>query len=348
MDRYDALALARAATVPPVRRDDTGLRGPTRVQLRSARWRRTSRGLYVPSDVDALVAEQRIREAAAVLPEIGGVTGWAGLRWTGGTWFTGRTPGGFQPVDLATCYEDIRGQPGIRVCQERLPPGELVDVEGVRVTLPVRSLFFATRYARDLRAAVAAVDAAAYSDLVSLEEAWDYTLRHPGWTGVPQARNALALADENTWSPAETAMRLVWVLDACLPVPLTNRPVFDLRGHHLGTPDMIDPVTGLLGEYDGPHHLDGPQRSIDVRRLDAFRAHGLEPVVAMAPDLRERELLAARLRSAHERASHRPATDRSWTLDPPAWWRATHTVDLRRALATRGDDRLLDYRRHAS
>jgi len=44
---------------------------------------------YVPSWVDATLVEQRILEAGALLPGDGGVTGWAALRWLGGTWFTG-------------------------------------------------------------------------------------------------------------------------------------------------------------------------------------------------------------------------------------------------------------------
>ncbi len=305
--------------------------------------------MYVPAAVDRSAPEQRIREAAAVLPGVGGVTGWAGLRWAGGRWFTGVGRGGeLLPVELATCYDDIRSQPGILVRQERLPPSELVDVDGLRLTLPVRSLSYAMRYAHDVRTAVALADAAAFSDLVSVDEAWAHARSHPGWTGVPRAREALALADENTWSPAETALRLVWILDAQLPPPLTNRPVFDLSGRLLGTPDLVDPHSGLLGEYDGPDHLTGPRRSQDVRRLDRFREHGLEPVVALAPDLAGRELLVGRLQAAYERALRRPASQRRWTCEPPSWWRHTHTVALRRQLDADAQRRLLGYRRHAA
>ena len=45
--------------------------------LGGPRYRRTSHGLYLPVDIDGSVPEQRIVEAAAVLPAYGGVTGWA-------------------------------------------------------------------------------------------------------------------------------------------------------------------------------------------------------------------------------------------------------------------------------
>lgn len=345
----DPLGAARASAVRPVPLDPAGRHGPTRGEARGSAWRRTSHGFYVPAQVDPSPPEQRIVEAAAVLPEIGGVTGWAGLRWLGGRWFDGRTSQGEPvPVDLATCYEDVRSQAGFQVCQERLPPAELVEHDGVRVTLPVRSLFHVMRYAADVRRAVIAADMAAYSDLVSADEAWAYAMSHPGWTGVPQARQAALLIDENSWSPQETVLRLAWVLDARLPPPVTNRPIFDLAGNLIGTADLLDPVSGLVGEYDGPTHLSRDQRSRDVGRLDRFRDHGLEPVVVLAPDMVDRSLVARRLHAGLERATRIPSARRTWTVVPPTWWRPTHTVTLRRALAAEDRRRLLAHRIRAA
>ena len=42
---------------------------------------------------------------------------------------------------------------------------------------------------------------------------------------------------------------------AC-PRPLCNVPVFDRFGQHIGTPDLLDPVAGVVGEYDGALHLE--------------------------------------------------------------------------------------------
>jgi hypothetical protein len=126
----------------------------------------------VPADVDRSVPEQRIVEAAAVLPSYGGVTGWAALRWMGARWFDGLAGDGstMRPVCLVTAGDDIRPQAGIQVSAERLAPRELVVVDGIRVTIPVRSVCFEMRYAATVRAAVVAADMAMQADLVSPAE----------------------------------------------------------------------------------------------------------------------------------------------------------------------------------
>ena len=304
----------------------------------------------MPTSVDADIVEQRILEAAYVLPTIGGVTGWGALRWCGAHWFDGRSPDGQTAleVDLATCYQDIRNQRGYRVWQERLGPEELVEIDGIRLTLPVRSVLFLMRYARSLREAVVCFDMAAYADLVSRSEVTAYALSHPGWTGIPQARRALLYVSENSWSPWETRLRLVWVLDAGLPIPLSNQPVFDRQGRLLGTPDLLDLESGTVGEYEGSLHLAGAQRARDEQREEMFRDHGLEPFHIFASDMADRWKVVERMHAARARARWEAPDRRSWTVEPPAWWRQTHSVDLRRRLDAHTRGRLLRHRRTAS
>ena len=64
------------------------------------------------------------------------------------------------------------------------------------------------RYAATWWDAVIVADMAAFNDLVALDELWPYALAHAGMTGIPQARDAIAHADENSWSPMEVVMRL--------------------------------------------------------------------------------------------------------------------------------------------
>jgi hypothetical protein len=344
----DRLAAARARVVLPVRIDPHGRSGPTRGQSQGPDWTRTSRGFYVPVATEETV-EQRIAEAAVVLPSVGGVTGWAGLRWAGGTWFDGCSPQGDPlTIDLATCYQDIRSQPGFRVWQERLSPRELELRDGIMITSPIRSLFFAMRYAANVRAAVRVMDLAAYADICSISEAWDYALAHPGWTGVPQVRDALPFADENSWSPRETDLRMIWRADAGLPAPLCNRPIFDRQGRHIGTPDLLDLESGAAGEYNGALHLQGARRSLDSQRAERFRNHGLEPFEIGAPDMSQPWVVAQRMHEARRRARWEAESKRSWTIEAPPWWRQTHTVELRRALDDQARSRLLAHRRLAS
>lgn len=336
----------RPGLVAPVPIDPTGRTGPTPRQARGPSWRRTSHGLYVRSDVDDDHPQQRVLEAAAVLPRGGGVTGWAALCWMGGRWFTGTTAGGRVrlPVDLATCARDARPQPGIRICEERLNPSELVLVDGLRLTCPERSVLFEMRRASSERSAVVHADMAAYSDLVSLAELGGYLATRNATTGLPQARRAFRLADENSWSPMEVLMRLVWTADAGLPAPLTNRPVFDRRGRHLGTPDLIDPVAGVVGEYDGAHHLEGAQRHRDLRREASFRSVGLEYVTMVALDHRDPSDFVRRLQATYRRAAYPAPDDRRWTLDLPSGWLDLSTVEKRRRLNPQQRVRFLRHR----
>lgn len=336
----------RPGLVAPVRMDPLGKTGPTAGQARGRQWRPTSRGLYVPASADPDDIEQRIVEAAAVLPSVGGITGWAALRWSGATWFDGLDLGGRAqlPVDLATCYQDIRSQDGFVVHQERLGPGELVVVDRMTCTTAVRSVCFMMRYARDVRDAARAFDLAAFSDLVSIAECEEYFALHPGWTGIPQARDALALVDENSWSGWETWMRMLWRLDAGFPRPLCNCPVFDRAGNHIATPDLLDVEAGVAGEYNGALHLAGAQAARDADRENKLRNVRLEPFTILAGDIARPELAIQRMVDARARAAWQPESERLWTVEPPRWWTPTRTVAQRRALTPVQRKRLLRHR----
>lgn len=290
--------------------------------------------------------EQRIAEAAAILPSFGGVTGWAALRWLGGLWFDGVAPDGRSvlPVTLATGEADVRAQAGIRISAERLGPDELTIHDAVPITTALRSVTFEMRYAASMRAAVVVADMAMHADLVSPRELVAWATVNRGWTGCPQLRDALPLVDENSWSPREVRLRLLWMLDAELPRPRCNVPVFDRSGHHIATPDLLDVEAGVVGEYDGSVHLTGEVRGRDVRREAALRDVGLEYFPAVAADWAHPDQLVERMRAARRRARFEDARSRAWTIEPPPGWIPTETVDQRRALTTSQRARLLGRR----
>ena len=340
----------RPGLVRPVRAGRagrTGADGPTRRQVRGPGWRRTSHGFYVPADVDGSVPEQRIVEASVVVPTSYAVTGWAALRWWSGCrWFDGVGVGGdLLPVPVVTATHGVRPQRGIAVSEERVHRADVVIHDGVPVTSPCSALSFEVRRARDLRSAVTWIDLAMYADLVSPQEQAAYVEHQSGWTGVPLHRLALDLAEQNSWSPAETRMRLRWVLDAGLAPPLCNTPLFDRNGQHLGTPDLLDPRSGLIAEYDGADHVRHDRRLGDVKRAATFREHGLEYVTTMAGDTGPKGFVA-RLLLTYQLAAARavPVAERTWTLTPPSWWTPTTTVRARRALDADQRARFLRYR----
>jgi hypothetical protein len=339
----------RLTLVAPVRLDPRGLTGPTTAQARGPHWRRSSRGLYVPAEVDDQDPAQRIVEAAAVLPGYGGVTGWGALHWLGCRWFDGLVRDGraLRDVCLATGDIHIRAQHGIAICEEKLDPRDLTVADGLRVTTALRSVLFEMRYAPDERMAVVALDMAMYSDVVSTTEISAYAEAHSSWTGIPQAREAVPFSDENAWSPYEVLMRLIWQFDAGRPRPSCNTPIFDRSGAHIATPDLLDCEAGVVGEYDGSLHLAGRQRARDLKREHALRSVGLEYVTMVAADLADPSDFIWRLRAAYDRARNPSESQRAWTIVPPSWWTPTRTVTQRRALDPWQRDRLLRHRRAA-
>jgi hypothetical protein len=112
-------------------------------------------------------------------------------------------------------------------------------------------------------------------------------------------------------------MRLVWVIDAGWPRPVCNRVVYSTNGEVLGRPDLLDPESGVAGEYDGALHRDRTRHRSDVARAERFRRSGLEPFVVVAGDTVGQQV--ERMEAARSRALARAAGERGWTLEPPRW-----------------------------
>lgn len=324
--------------------------GPTAWQARSGAWRRSGWGLYVPATTP-VTPRQRVVEAAALWPQ-GVVTGWAALAWRQARWFDGSGANGSLPVDIhiGVGAGPRRQQDVAAATQESVPPWAFERRNGLRLALSIWAVAFAMRHASCVTEAVKVFDTAAYDDLVTIDELGRCTEEVLGTrTGVPQLRTALALVSENSWSPQEPFMRCVWHLEARRPMPLANRPVFDLTGRHVGTPDMIDLEAGVFGQYEGAAvHLVGAQRSTDIRQEASYRELGLEGVTMVAEDRSDTRSFISRLHQAYERAGRRRADERRWLREPPPWWVSTVTVEQRRALVGPQRDRLLGYRRPAA
>jgi hypothetical protein len=276
------------------------------------------------------LVEQRVLEQSVRLPISGAVTGWAALRLHGGAYFDGLAKDGRTrlPVPLLVpVASGLRPLPGSTVTRDPLDEDEVTTVAGIPVTTPARAVFDEIRRVEDPREAVVAFDMAAAAELVSRREMVDYVVRRRSWRRSRRVAWALGFVSELSVSPGETRMRLVWVVDAGMPPPLVNQPVWDLHGRLLGVADLLDVEAGLVGEYDGATHRQAHRHAADVRREDVFRRSGLEIVTATGPDLQEVPALAERIRLAHRRAAA-TGRQRQWTITPPAgWWRTDTTAD---------------------
>lgn len=308
--------------VLPVGVDPEGRTGPTRHQAQGPRWRQTSSGRYVPSTVDGSRVEQRVLEQGSRVRTHGAVTGWASLRWHGAARFDGTSlDGTWAPVPLVTGGSRLRGDARVVISQEQLAPPERVCLGPLWLTVPPRAVFDEIRRHRNVREGAVDIDMTVAAGVCTWEEIAAYIGRRNAWTGIELARQALALSGNDCRSPQEVRMVLVWMLDADLPRPMCNVPLFDHTGRLLAVADLFDPETGCVGEYQGLDHKSGERHRRDVAREQRLRDAGLECFEVVGGDLRDRGMVAARMRAARQRASY-STIPCGWTLTQPDWWPA--------------------------
>ncbi|MGZ8743549.1 MAG: hypothetical protein ACXWXO_11570 [Nocardioides sp.] len=319
--------------VIPVRVDPLGLVGPTRGQARGPGWRSTSYGFYVPADVDGDLPRQRVAEQSVRLPAGGALTGWAAGQLLGATYLDGLAADGVTrlPVPLAIGPRGhIRGDADVLLLRDVLPAQEVIRVHDLPCVIPERAAFDAMRTATSLTEAVVAMDMLALGEVTSLKRTWAYVASvGPRRRGTRRVQAALALASEDSWSPNESRMHMVWRLEARLPQPRLNRPLFDRHGRLLAYPDLLDVEAGLVGEYDGADHRGAIRHSKDVGREELLRRHGLEVFRVTGPDLQVPGRVRTRMLEARSRAKWLPEAERRWTTTPPPGWDPGPTLDQR-------------------
>lgn len=320
--------------IVPHRLDPTGVVGPTRHQARRGLWRQTTYGFHVPADTDSSVVEQRILEQSMRIGDDGAVTGWAALRLYGAAFFDGLARDGrtLEPVPLVAPRK-LTDTPDSVTSRVSMTGHRIWLVQGVRCVGVERAVVDEILRVEDLRESVVVIDMACAARITSLRRLRSYVDRHPR-AGNQAVLGALALADEHSLSPQETRMRLVWVLDGGWPRPLCNPTVYTVTGDLIGKPDLLDPMSGVAGEYNGAHHRGRARHRSDVERAERFLRGGLEGFVIVAGDGVDEQL--DRMRSAYDRARRRGRQDRLWTLDPPSWAPPPPLMSLDEELDFRG------------
>jgi hypothetical protein len=268
--------------------------GLTRQRLRSRRYERLSRDLYV---LRGAAEDLRARTEAAllVLPDATPCRLTAALLQR-------------LPVDDDGRLHLARGETAPRsrradVVVHRTPVDrdELLDLDGLAVTDGPRTWV-------DLAPALADEALAAVGDVVlrrygrpALQAAVE---RRHGRPGVVRARRILPLLDAGADSPAETRARLR--LHAAGFRELRHGVVVrDAAGQWLAAPDLADERARVAVQHDGLVHLLGSaeQRRSDLERDELARQVDWQVVVATARDDRHPHLLIGRLVDAYRRAA---------------------------------------------
>ncbi len=222
-------------------------------------------GVYVPCNttVDALT---RAEAAWLWSRRRGVVAGLSAAALHGSKWVD---PG--SPAELL--YGNRHRPAGIRTYADRLADDEVVDINRMHVTTPVRTAFdLACR--NPLGRAVAAIDALANATDLKFADVELLARRYRGRRGVTRVPAVLNLVDAGAESPRETWLRLL-LLRAGFPRPRTQIPVYDEFNQLIARLDMGWEDAMIAAEYDGDHHrTDRRQFNRDIARTETLTAMG--------------------------------------------------------------------------
>ncbi len=291
-------------------------------ELRGPLWRQEHPGRYAFAATDPQHPRQRALVGASVLPADGALGGWAAAYLQGASRLDGSTadPDRFEPVLLCMPRRCQRQWwPGLRPFRSELDADDVVLVDGVRVTSPLRTAFDLGRLAPSDTEAVVVLDAAAAGLGVDLPGLASYARSHPRWRGTPRLRRGLRLADPRSRSAQESRFRVLWQVDAGLPRPRWNWSVRARDGHLLAVVDLLDVEAGVVGEYDGGDHAPADRRAVDNARHEVLERHGLRVVRLAGGDLTSgRRRTVLRLQGARSDGLRRDRALDRWYADPVA------------------------------
>lgn len=199
-------------------------------------------------------------------------------------------------------------------------PGEVVMLDGVRLTSPVRTWL-------DLAGTLNVNELVAAGDSVVVSHGEDFPVprqqvasiadlrrivgQHPGMRGVKVARLALDLIRVGVDSAPETMMRLALV-QAGLPEPTLNVVLRNGLGHAVVWPDAAYPEQRLALQYDGAHHGDPDQYRRDIKRQTLTESLGWRELRVQQSDLEgERPFIVEKVRAILSGSSVRAEWERT-------------------------------------
>jgi hypothetical protein len=147
--------------------------------------------------------------------------------------------------------------------------------------------------------AVAGIDALARAIEIKPADVELLARRYAGRRGIARARQTVDLFDPGAESPKESWLRVV-LIQAGLPRPQTQIPVFNEFGSAIAYLDMGWEDVKVAVEYDGEQHRsDRRQYTWDLRRLEMLQRLGWTIVRVVAGD-RPAEIIS-RVRAALSR-----------------------------------------------
>jgi hypothetical protein len=216
------------------------------------------RDVYLPK-WDAPSLEDRILAAWLWSRRRAVVAGVAASALHGALWVDPQTP-----IELVA--PSARPQLGLVVRNETLDEDEVTYVKQLPVTTLARTAFDLGRHL-PRGAALARIDALMRATPFSREDVNLLAKRYRGARGLRRLKEVLPLVDGGAACPRETWLRLLFI-DAGLPTPTTQIPVYDGPGRFVAMLDMGWEQYKVAAEYDGDQHrTDRRQFVKDIDRL---------------------------------------------------------------------------------
>lgn len=167
-------------------------------------------------------------------------------------------------VGIELLYNNTHPPGGIVARNEQIAADEFTWA-GLKVATAARTAFDLGRYL-ERGQAIARMDALMRARPFSSEEVLLLAKRYRGARGVKLLKDALPLVDGGAASPRETWLRLLFI-DAGLPIPATQIPIFDHNGKLLRTVDMGWEDFMVVAEYDGDQHRTSRLQYVKDQRV---------------------------------------------------------------------------------
>lgn len=137
-------------------------------------------------------------------------------------------------------------------------PGDVVELNGLRVTSPLRTTWDLGRQ-RYVEPSLAAMDQMLRLGLFSAAELAAGVPRFKGMRWVTVLRVMVEYVDGRAESPPESILRLRWI-QAHLPTPVPQLEVYDVEGTFLARLDLGNEELAFGAEYDGDEWHSSPDQ----------------------------------------------------------------------------------------
>jgi hypothetical protein len=259
-------------------------------QLKAGIYRRLLRNVYadpgLPADYQLYA-----RAAALLMPTDAVLGGRSAAAWHGAP-FAGTTESVVVLVNQASAW---RGPSGVRVHRTDVAPHDVLVVDDIRLTSPLRTAWDVATL-ETVPTAVGILDGMVRAGTLDARAFAELSASGRGRWRSRRVAIVAPLVDGRSESPPESWVRVACVR-AGLPAPVPQYVVL-AAGDFLGRVDLAWPEARLIVEYEGAHHFEDGQIRRDDERYRRLAAAGWRVIRLSANDLRDMVAVVARIAAA--------------------------------------------------